>query len=268
MPNTKELYHRFYPLLVPIYDSNEAHLIAKMAAQHCIESNLNAADLNTVEQDLKQAKPIQYITGKAFFSDFELTVNEAVLIPRPETDELVYELIKQYKHTTTPFHILDIGTGSGCIAIALKKHLPNAIVTAIDISENALKVARENAQLQGVDIHFLLQNILDTAWQPANNFDIVVSNPPYITTQESLPKNVLHEPHHALFVTNNDALQFYKAIEFFSKKYLNKKGIVYMEAHSLYAKATKEYWTKKNWQTRLKKDMQGMDRMLIAQRKS
>lgn len=268
MPSINDYYPKFLELSLEHYDTNEATLIAKMAAEFCVENLFSEKQTLELEIDLKNARPIQYIIGKAYFSDFELMVNEYVLIPRPETDELVHLIIHENKNNSHPIRILDIGTGSGCIAIALKKHLPNAIVTAIDISQNALNVAHKNAKKIGVEIDFKEQDILNNDWQIDFPFDIIVSNPPYITKAEKLAKNVMQEPNIALFVSDDDPLQFYKAIEKFSRKNLSKKGKVFMETHSFFAIETQVYWQENNWQTTLKKDMQGMDRILIANKKS
>lgn len=183
---------------------------------------------------LKQHVPIQYILGKADFYGMKFLVNEHVLIPRPETEELVDLIIKENKGKK--ISILDIGTGSGCIAIALKKHIPDASVTALDVSESALNVAKQNAELNKVEINFIHGDILSPELNLGNScYDIVVSNPPYIATAEkaSMEKNVLdHEPHLALFVDDTDPLLFYKAISQKALNCLKKEAELFFEINA------------------------------------
>src|SRR5690606_24646589 len=190
------------------------------------------AQLLAYEKELLQHKPLQYILQEAWFFELKLTVNKSVLIPRPETEELVVHIIDHYrKQSLKSAHIFDIGTGSGCIALALKKQLPDAIISATDISTETLDLARKNAKDHQLDIHFFMGNVLDEAsvktWP---KFDIVVSNPPYISLEEAqdMEPNVLrYEPHQALFVTNQDPLQFYKAIEKAAAYILNPSGHIF-----------------------------------------
>ncbi|HEY0030538.1 MAG TPA: peptide chain release factor N(5)-glutamine methyltransferase [Bacteroidia bacterium] len=186
---------------------------------------------NFAVKDLKRHKPLQYILGEADFYRLKFKVNEHVLIPRPETEELVDLIIHENKEREKIF-ILDVGTGSGCIPISLKKNLSSAIVSAIDISEKALEVARENAMLNNVQIDWIQNDILADTFEPNALFDIIVSNPPYICLSEkhSMHKNVLeYEPHLALFVDHEDPLLFYKVIADLALKYLNKNGRIYFE---------------------------------------
>lgn len=182
-------------------------------------------------KDLRQGKPVQYITGKVWFCGLEISVSNHVLIPRPETEELV-NLILHDNEGKKNLSILDIGTGSGCIAIALKKHLIDAQVYAIDISEPALSVARQNAALNHLDITFLRKDILIEDYLAGlPSFDIVVSNPPYVMESEQalMHKNVLNfEPYQALFVKNDEALIYYEAI-FRQYIHTNKPCSMYFE---------------------------------------
>jgi release factor glutamine methyltransferase len=166
-------------------------------------------------KDLSQGKPVQYITGEAWFCGLQFSVNHYVLIPRPETEELVNLTINDNKHMAG-LNILDIGTGSGCIAIALKKHLKDARVYAVDISEAALSIARQNAGFHHSDITFIHKDILTEDYLSGlPHPDIVVSNPPYVPESEQaiMHKNVLDfEPYQAIFVKNDDALMYYEAI--------------------------------------------------------
>jgi protein-(glutamine-N5) methyltransferase, release factor-specific len=234
---------------------------------------------------LKQEKPLQYILGVAHFMDLEFKVNENVLIPRPETEELVQWVLEDVKEQhdrdaersrsviSTPLNdhhirILDIGTGSGCIAIALAKNLPNAKVYALDVSEGVLKVAQENAEINKVDIEFIHKSILDPQLDIELQFDIIVSNPPYVRDLEKseIHKNVKeHEPHLALFVPDDDALIFYKAIAQFAQRHLSKNGLVYLEINQYLGEETKSVFKAHNFsEIELRKDIFGNDRMLKA----
>ncbi len=190
--------------------------------------------------------PIQYVLGKAYFMDMEFIVNSCVLIPRPETEEMVSMILETFsgKEVHDKLHILDIGTGSGCISISLKRYLPGSTVTAVDISENALKVAVENAAKNGVEINFIKTDILDKDnWNALPQFDLIVSNPPYVTNDEKklMQPNVLdHEPHTALFVSDDDPLIFYREIIALSKIKLRKKGSLWFEINEMYADELKE----------------------------
>lgn len=214
------------------------------------ESTVSESELlkfNFAVKYLKQQQPIQYIIGKADFYGLKLAVNEHVLIPRPETEELVHLIIKDCSISKEKkIAILDIGTGSGCIAIALKKHIPFAELHALDISKEALEVAKKNAQLNSTTIHFHELNVL--AIQENNSisstkFDIIVSNPPYITLseKEAMHKNVTdYEPYLALFVEDYEPLLFYTHICELALNTLNKGGKLYFEINQQYGEQTKK----------------------------
>jgi release factor glutamine methyltransferase len=190
---------------------------------------------------LNSGEPIDYILGYTYFYGLKVRVNKDTLIPRPETEELV-ELIIEENKSRNNLRIIDIGTGSGCIALALKKNIPTAEITAIDISETAIQKAKENAQNTGLEIDFKLVNILDkTQWNLLDQFDIIVSNPPYISQDEKteMSNSVLDfEPHLALFV-EEDILIFYKKIMEFASSHLTENGTVYFETSQL--KQLEEY---------------------------
>ena len=224
---------------------------------------------------LKLFEPLQYILGETEFYSLPLKVNPSVLIPRPETEELVDLIIKSsktYESTNSfPLHILDIGTGSGCIAIALAKHIPKATVTAIDISEEALQKAKENAQLNNTDINLLKTDILNTPQATAfihSRFDIIVSNPPYITNKEkcSMSANVLeNEPHCALFVPDKDPLLFYNAIADFAQQKLEPEGMIYFEINAKYDTEIKDMLCKKGFANiNVICDLSGKNRFITA----
>ncbi|MDB5275483.1 MAG: prmC [Ferruginibacter sp.] len=217
---------------------------------------------------LLQHTPVQYVLGEAWFYKMKLTVNEHVLIPRPETEELVQLVLDQVKiYNTTPF-ILDIGTGSGCIAIAIKKNMPAASVTAIDISMDALEIAKGNAAAQQTDIDFLAVDFLDeNQWDHLPKFDCIVSNPPYIPLNEKdkLDINVTaFEPHQALFVPDNLPLLFYEKIAAFGKTHLNPNGTIFMETHEDFAKETASLFERDYKTVLIKKDLFGKERMVTA----
>ena len=190
------------------------------------------------------------------------------MIPRPETEELVEWIISDCKFPIEKLSILDIGSGSGCIPIALKRRLGKAEVSSCDISPGALQVAKRNAATLGVDVNFIELDFLDKERReklPA--VDIIVSNPPYIPEMDKkeMRLNVLHhEPDTALFVPNNDALVFYKAIADFGKNYLNKNGIIYTEINENFGEATASMFESEGYSAEIKKDMPGKDRMIKA----
>jgi release factor glutamine methyltransferase len=228
---------------------------------------------------LKLQQPIQYVLGTSHFMDMEFLVNENVLIPRPETEELVRWILEEVQNGKSEvrgqisevrnkksLRILDIGTGSGCIAIALAKYLPKAKVFALDISEKALTIAKENATLNDVPITFLQEDILKTHLE--KEFDIIVSNPPYVRHLEKkeMHDNVLnHEPHAALFVPDDNPLKFYKAIAVFAGKHLDNGGRLFLEINQYLAKETEALLKDHNFsEIELRKDIFDKDRMIRA----
>ncbi len=220
----------------------------------------------TAADALKSGRPIQYITGKAWFMGNAYLVNEHVLIPRPETEELVDWIAEYAAIKGKALRILDIGTGSGCIAIALKKILPDASVTAIDISPNALKVAESNAKALKVEIEFIPLDILNTAFLPGQ-YDVIVSNPPYIPMQEmdNMELQVTaHEPNIALFVPNEDPLVFYKAIARLAKLHLTANGQLFFEIHYDQGAAMVQLLDEMHFHAVIREDLYGKDRMIRA----
>lgn len=225
---------------------------------------------NSILEKLKLEIPIQYILGSTFFFGMEFEVNENVLIPRPETEELVEWILKENSNNKTPnskLQLLDIGTGSGCISITLAKKLPNAEVFAIDISDKALKIAQKNAEINGVNVIFIQKNILETE-DLLDTFDIIVSNPPYVRNLEKheIKKNVLdNEPHLALFVDDDDALVFYRKIAELAQKNLSENGQLYFEINQYLGKETMDLLQQMNFKNiQLKQDIYGNDRMICC----
>lgn len=211
-------------------------------------------------------EPIQYVLNEAWFCGLKLHVDKNVLIPRPETEELVEWIIANCKFPVDALKMLDIGTGSGCISIALKRRIRKAEVWSCDISDAALLVAKKNATALGTDIKFLQLDFLDE--QQISSlpfFDIIVSNPPYVPARDKAqmqPNVVNYEPATALFVPDNDPLIFYKAIAAFGKQKLNPGGVIYFEIHEGLAESTINLLQSEGYTTVLKKDMQGKDRMI------
>ena len=265
-----------------IYSESEAsettdwimeHLTGSKKAERMIYKNAEItlkeeSLLNQYANRLMQHEPVQYILNEAWFCGLKFYVDKNVLIPRPETEELTEWVITNCKFPIDQLSILDIGTGSGCIPISLKRKLRKAEVWSCDISAAALQVARRNAETIGVDVNFLLVDFLnkkETAQLPT--FDIVISNPPYVPQKDKgqMHTNVLdYEPHSALFVPDDDALIFYRAIAEFGSKHLNPNGVIYAEIHEQQGKDVLTLLDSAGYETELKKDMQGKERMVKA----
>ena len=223
--------------------------------------------INFAIKDLKKEKPLQQILGYCEFLDVRIEVNQHVLIPRVETEEIVQRVIKENKGRKN-LKIADVCCGSGCIAIALKKAFPDANIYAYDISEEALKKSKENAEKNKEKINFFKENILKSK-EKNQEFNIIVSNPPYIRESEKgLMKNnvLLYEPHLALFVSDKDPLIFYKKILDFSNRNLAKNGKIYMEINENLGKETELLFKNFNYQTSIIKDIRGKDRLLFAKK--
>ena len=280
----KEYRTEFIQQLTSIYDAGEAesffYLILEENHQMkridlALNSDLSFSDTeiqywNSILDELKKEIPIQYLLGKTSFYGLEFEVNENVLIPRPETEELVEWIVESQKSKakSQKSKILDIGTGSGCIAISLAKNIPNATVFAIDISEKALATAKKNAEINGVNVVFIEKNILKTE-DLEQYFDIIVSNPPYVRELEKqeIKKNVLdNEPHLALFVDDNDAFIFYRKIAELAQKNLSQNGQLFFEINQYLGTEMVDLLEKMNFKNiELRKDIYGNDRMIKAE---
>lgn len=280
----QQAYQQLLMQLYELYEPGEATNIADMVIEHLagfrkIDRIANKAfplneqqeiDLQKLTAELMQHKPVQYAIGEAWFMNMKLRVNEHVLIPRPETEELVDWVINDMRSMNqNDGSLLDIGTGSGCIPIAIKKNQPHTEVAATDISEDALQVAKINSIEQNTLVDFLHADILNEAdWKQLGHYDIIVSNPPYIaqSEQQAMNKNVFdYEPHIALFVPDNDVLLFYKAIAQFSKNHLKPGGKIYVEVNETLGEQTVQLFLQNGFKNvELKKDMQGKDRMIKA----
>jgi release factor glutamine methyltransferase len=277
----KDLYRNFLVQLQKIHNLSEATAITdwvfeKMASLKRSdilknpEKKITAAADELIQKTLQELmlhKPVQYVLGEAWFYRMKFKVNKHVLIPRPETEELVEQLIKDRKSKLTDPAILDIGTGSGCIPIAIKKNLPASKLTAVDISKDALALATENATMHNTHINFAELDFLDeSTWASLPMFDIIISNPPYIpiNEKEGLGKNVTDfEPHLALFVPDKSPLIFYEKIAAFGREHLLPNGKIYLETHEDYASQTAALYRDHYQTVMIKKDMYGKERMVI-----
>lgn len=258
----EEIVRFYYVLCAHFLKMNRAELVLK--AHETIP--LQAMEmLNSALSKLKKNTPIQYILGETDFYGSTFRVNKDVLIPRPETEELVDWIVKEYQNKS--IKILDIGTGSGCIAISLAKHIQNAMVHAMDISESALKIAKENANINQVRLKIWHQSILELD-SIIEKFDVFVSNPPYVRylEKEQMHNNVLdHEPSLALFVMDDDPLLFYRKIATLAKESLNPGGVLFFEINQYLGYETVRLLKDFGYESViLKKDMYGNDRMVKA----
>ena len=281
----KQYRDQFIQELTPIYGMEEAdsffylildakHQLKRvdLALQPDLVFSITELEAwNLILDQLKKEIPVQYLLGTTHFYGLEFEVNPNVLIPRPETEELVDWIIESQNSElrTQKLKILDIGTGSGCIAISLAKNLPNSEVFALDVSEQALATAQRNAESNQVQIQFIHQSILETE-DFERQFDIIVSNPPYVRDLEKqeIKKNVLdNEPHLALFVADNDALLFYRKIAQLAQKNLSPTGQLYFEINQYLGQEMVALLKEMNFQnTELRKDVYGNDRMTKSTR--
>ncbi|MFN4006047.1 MAG: peptide chain release factor N(5)-glutamine methyltransferase [Chitinophagaceae bacterium] len=266
------------------YDTREAANIANWLMEEAtgftkIDRIINKDFKLSVEQQttitswgeaLTKGQPVQYVLGYCYWGNMQLKVNAHVLIPRPETEELAAWIVKSVANDT-PLSIADIGTGSGCIPIYLKKHLPQGEVYAIDVDANALQVAQANAIAQQTTIHFKqLDALRANEWQVLPPLDVLVSNPPYVLLSEAetmMPHVLDHEPHLALFVPDTNPLLFYQAIATQGLQYLKQDGWLFFEINEQYAAATVVLLEKLGYTNIVvQQDMQGKDRMLRARK--
>ena len=267
-----------------VYETDELRNIIELVVEHI--TNMSRAeqvknkipyltctqleDLDAITERLKKNEPVQYVLGEAWFAGMKFKVNKNVLIPRPETEELVDWIVKKsQKSKVKSQNIIDIGTGSGCIPITLKKKLPESDVSAIDVCSEALFTATENAMELNAEVNFLLVDFLDEEkWKELAQYDIIVSNPPYVKQSEI---NTMHErvkefePHLALFVSDNNPLLFYKKLSDFSMKHLKAGGKLFVEINEALGEAISNLFRSAGFvNVELKKDMQGKDRMVMA----
>jgi release factor glutamine methyltransferase len=260
-----------YLVLSDISDLSKVQLRAFQDTELSDEASVKLQNIIT---QLQTGEPVQYILGHTEFYGLPFKVNPSVLIPRPETEELVEWVIKESQElrieNQESISILDIGTGSGCIPITLKKHLPQTQIAGLDISPTALTTAKQNAKLNEVDVEFIEADILNPTYNPqlATRNTIIISNPPYVTEHEKrdMHQNVLnHEPHTALFVPDTDPLLFYRAIADFALEHLQTDGLLFFEINENLGKETVELLADKGFKNiELRQDMRGKDRMIKA----
>lgn len=269
-------YRELWRTLEPLYGNGEARAITDYVLDVCFGLSKadilcgaveemtaeKTAELNKIFGHLTEGEPVQYVLGRAEFCGRWFSVRPGVLIPRPETEELCAWITADSKASASP-KVLDIGTGSGCIAITLQLDMPESKVTAWDISADALDVARENAKQLGANVSFVKQDALNA--KPEGEWDVIVSNPPYICEKEKkdMAVNVLeHEPHTALFVPDADPLLFYRAITRLAVQTLSKGGRLYFEINPIYADDTCHMMqTEGMTAVELRSDMYGKQRM-------
>ncbi len=278
-----QLHLTFLNEMKLLYDDHEAAVITSMVfesllgidksaliknGKEAINAEWEAATTTALVQ-LRQHVPVQYVTGIAWFCDLPFKVNNSVLIPRPETEELVNKVVA-FCQTGSPKKLIDIGTGSGCIAISIQKHLPELSVSAIDVSPKALAVAKENAETHEVNIDWHEVNFLHKdSWGSLGTYDVIVSNPPYIPASEieMMDKNVTaYEPHLALFVPDKAPLIFYQNIALFGKQQLAAGGKIFMETHEKYAGQVAALFCGEGYLAVVEKDFYEKDRMVVATR--
>lgn len=277
----EDLFTFYQTQLSTVYDEGELMAIFELVCERYLgydkaelkkrfQENINQSELLKIydaAKSLAAGKPIQYILGEAYFYNLKFRVNHSVLIPRPETEELVDIIIKQNNFKT----VLDIGTGSGCIPVSIKKNLPGCKVYALEVSAPALETANTNAKANGAEVTFIHGNILTVTDIPNAPFDVIVSNPPYVlkSEAEAMTAQVLdHEPHLALFVEDTDPIIFYKRIIDLCLKNLSPQGYLFFELNPLYANEVKAYAdaSKLFNFTELIKDMSGKWRFLKARK--
>lgn len=268
--------------LKKIYDDGEARAISDLVIEHLTGlrptdrafqldrplDNSQAGKLDGIVKRLLQQEPVQYVLNESWFCGLKFYVDNNVLIPRPETEELVEWVISDCKFPMEQLSILDIGCGSGCIPIALKRKLKKPLPQGLDASPAALEVAKRNASALGVEVDFLLVDFLDEEnWTRLGVYDVITSNPPYIPAGErrGMSANVVdHEPSMALFVPDADPLVFYRAIARFGKNHLQVKGRMYMEMHHDAAEQVSALFMNEGYAVEVKEDMQQKRRMLKA----
>jgi release factor glutamine methyltransferase len=274
----QKIYHE---ALSKIYGQREANTLTRLVFEQVLEINPiklaferfrlltspQQENLSNILNRLLNHEPVQYVLGEADFYGLRFKVSPSVLIPRPETEELVQWILDFVKKNNTSPGILDIGTGSGCIAIALSKNLPAATVHALDVSDAALELAKQNNALNNTQVRFFKADIL-TPELDKGDYEIIVSNPPYIRLSEkdAMAKHVIDfEPHLALFTTDEDGLIFYRAIAQKARKALNSNGTLFLEINAALAKEVVTILEKEGYKNiALRKDLSGKDRMIMA----
>lgn len=276
--NLQSLKQKYFETLSPLFPPEEINSFFDITIEWLL--NLNKIEIHqslgksivlsdekkilSVLHRLSQAEPIQYIIGHTAFYGLEIQVDPHVLIPRPETEYLIDLIVKEHKNSS-PKTIIDLCTGSGCIALALSKNLPEPSVYAMEYSIEALQLAKQNAKYNGVDVHFIQDDLLHSK-ESYPVFDLIVSNPPYIreSEKELMHQNVLnYEPEMALFVPDTDPLKFYSAIAEFADKYLAKDGHIYLEINEAFGRECRDLFQSRSYKNvSILKDLDNKDRYL------
>lgn len=268
------------------YAENESASITRLVLEHAgfplsvcllepdkITPSAVIAQINLIVDEIHAGRPIQYILGKTQFCDINIAVNESVLIPRPETEDLVHLITSGEKQNFQ--RIIDLGTGSGCIALALKKHFPEARVTGLDLSTKALAMAEQNSHLNKLEVLWVRGDILHPSNLPEigdqnETYDLVVSNPPYVLESEKrLMKDhvLMHEPSTALFVNDEDPLEYYRAIEKFCNLHLGQDGHLWLEINEKFGVETARLFEKEGYrQVDIRKDIHDKERYIHARK--
>ncbi len=283
-PTIAELRQIFMSRLHDIYESEEISSLFSIVVEDILGYNraemhvrlsesvhpVKIGMIEAIIEGLIRQEPIQYMLGKAEFYGMNFRVNPHVLIPRPETEELVRWIIDEVNPVSKEMNLIDLGTGSGCIAIALKKHLTRARVYGIDKSVSALNIAQQNAELNGVGVDFFGFDLLERESLNFMEFDVMVSNPPYVTysDKEEMSRNVLdYEPHEALFVENGDPLLFYRKIVDLADGHLNKNGKIFFEINERFGPEIRSLLTDRGYnRVEIRADLNGKDRMVKAEK--
>lgn len=281
MYTVNEMMIRFSDKLNDVFIDREKRQIAKMFMMHYMDQdgtdlllNKNQEVPEEVVQQLELAvakinsgKPVQYVLGYMYFYDLKLKVDHRALIPRPETEELANWICEVWKNRSPK--VLDVGTGTGCIALAVKDNVPKSNVFGVDVIQNALDLAKENAERLNLDVKFDFANALNLHSYSHYKWDVIISNPPYIPLEEKeeMKDHVTdYEPDTALFVPNNNPLLFYKAISLYARDHLVPKGSLFFEVHENMAKEVEEVLNSYGFtQVEIRQDLQGKDRMIHAQ---
>lgn len=281
MSKIQEILTNVTERLNDTFSKSEKNQISKMFVMNYLElknseiilkkdEQVSEEMMTRLDEDLERinsGEPVQYVLGTTYFYSFEMKIDKRALIPRPETEELVDWIYKELKSKTPK--ILDVGTGSGCIALALKAGFPNGEIHGTDIKQEALDLAIENAIEMQLKVDFEKADALNLADQYKDKWDVIVSNPPYILEQEKALMQIHvvdFEPHSALFVPNDDPLKFYNAISEYAQLHLNEKGKLFFEIHENFAHEVKEMLTSQGFsRIEVRKDLQGKDRMICAQ---
>lgn len=281
MYTVNEMLIRFSEKLNDQFNSREKKQIAKMFMMNYM--NQDATDLLLIKdekvpsdvieqlehaiQEINNGKPVQYVMGSVYFYDLKLNVDKRALIPRPETEELAHWIVEKWKNRSPK--VLDVGTGSGCLALAIKDNIPKSHVFGVDVIQNAIDLATENAQKLNLDVTFDFANALNLHSYSRYKWDMIVSNPPYIPLEEKegMKDHVLdYEPGTALFVPNNKPLLFYKAITLYARDHLVPKGSLFFEVHEDMAQDVEAVLNSYGFtKVEIRQDLQGKDRMIHAQ---